>query len=286
MKKLVLLIMTALLLTACTPKAYTESLDAGKAALQKGDYDKAINQFENALEEKETQEAQDYLHFSKIMQDSITLYHSGEFEKASQTIKTLLTEKFSKNVNQKIVNQANVWAQKIEDAKTLSDVMKQNIEKGNTLLEQKQYDQAYDLFKQVADTKNVPEVASIEEMVRNAAKLAAETNQKKNDRTSEDSPNQSNEQTSNDSNKKDETKQGSANQSLTQDQAADLVKQSLNISNSSNEKVQYDHEENGAYIFRVYEFVVDNPGTGEGHTATRGWYGVNKETKKVYNAME
>ncbi len=35
------------------------------------------------------------------------------------------------------------------------------------------------------------------------------------------------------------------------------------------------------YLFRLYEFVVDEEDTGIGHTVTYGWYSVNKETKII-----
>ncbi|MDR4948998.1 hypothetical protein [Neobacillus cucumis] len=74
---------------------------------------------------------------------------------------------------------------------------------------------------------------------------------------------------------------------LTHEQAVQLVKEHLNIQSNSKVKAVYKYDaENGDYIIQVYEFVVDNPSTGEGHTATRGWYGVNKQTKVVYDAMK
>ncbi|MEH7414431.1 hypothetical protein V7266_03945, partial [Neobacillus drentensis] len=77
-----------------------------------------------------------------------------------------------------------------------------------------------------------------------------------------------------------------ANKTLTHEQAVQIVKEHLNIKSSQNVKIVYDHDAaNGDYIIKVYEFVIDNPSTGEGHTATWGWYGVNKQTKAVYDAM-
>jgi len=77
------------------------------------------------------------------------------------------------------------------------------------------------------------------------------------------------------------------NQTLTTKQAEDLVRAQLNLQPDQNVKVEYDHDaSNGDYIIHVYEFVVDNPSTGDGHTVTLGWYGVNKQTKKVYNMMQ
>jgi hypothetical protein len=35
------------------------------------------------------------------------------------------------------------------------------------------------------------------------------------------------------------------------------------------------------YLFRLYEFVLDEEDTGIGHTVTYGWYSVNKETETI-----
>ncbi|MFK9089917.1 tetratricopeptide repeat protein [Bacillus salipaludis] len=283
MKKIALLILTVLILSACTPKAYTESFDAGKAALQKGDYDQAINKFENALEEKETDEAKNYLHFAQTLQESRTLFNSGNFDAAIYSIKKLLKEKASEKLGGKVTKQANALLKEIQQAKTVSVTMKEKMIKGKTLLEDNQFDQAAAVFKEVAETTNLPDVAEIETMAKDATALLAETTKKKN------SAEQEKQQQDETAKKKEEEKQKQeeATKTLTKEQAVDLVKKYLNITSEQNVKVVYDHDaDNGDYVIHVYEFVVDNPSTGEGHTVTWGWYGVNKQTKAVYDAMQ
>ena len=283
MKKIAFLILTVLILSACTPKAYTESFDAGKAALQKGDFEQAINKFENALEEKETDEAKNYLHFAQTLQESRTLFHSGDFDAAINSIKKLLKEKASEKLAGKVTKQANALLKEIQQAKTVSVTMKEKMIKGKTLLEDNQFDQAAAVFKEVAETTNLPDVAEIETMAKDAAALLAETSKKKN--SAEQEIHQQ-EETAN-KNEEEKQKQEEATKTLTQEQAVDLVKKHLNITSEQNVKVVYDHNaDNGDYVIHVYEFVVDNPSTGEGHTATWGWYGVNKQTKAVYDTMQ
>jgi len=283
MKKIAFLILTVLILSACTPKAYTESFDAGKAALQKGDFEQAINKFENALEEKETDEAKNYLHFAQTLQESRTLFHSGDFDAAINSIKKLLKEKASEKLAGKVTKQANALLKEIQQAKTVSVTMKEKMIKGKTLLEDNQFDQAAAVFKEVAETTNLPDVAEIETMAKDAAALLAETSKKKN---SAEQEKHQQEETAN-KNEEEKQKQEEATKTLTQEQAVDLVKKHLNITSEQNVKVVYDHDaDNGDYVIHVYEFVVDNPSTGEGHTATWGWYGVNKQTKAVYDTMQ
>lgn len=41
-------------------------------------------------------------------------------------------------------------------------------------------------------------------------------------------------------------------------------------------------EEDGIhYLIHLYEFVLDEPDTGTGHTVTYGWYAVNKQTGRI-----
>lgn len=71
---------------------------------------------------------------------------------------------------------------------------------------------------------------------------------------------------------------------LSKEEARQIVIDFAQVRNNDNLKTQYDHEEGNDYIFQVYEVVDD--GGGNGHTATYGWYGVNKLTGEVYDTME
>ncbi len=67
-----------------------------------------------------------------------------------------------------------------------------------------------------------------------------------------------------------------AEQTVSQEQAIQLVRDQQGISEDSPLLVEYDHvDDSGNYIIHVYESVVDNQETGEGHTATQGWYQVS-----------
>ena len=71
---------------------------------------------------------------------------------------------------------------------------------------------------------------------------------------------------------------------LSKSQAEKLVKDYVDMENSPNLHIEYDHDaENGDYIFHVFE--VDEPSQKSGHKTTWGWYGVNKKTKEVYEVL-
>ncbi|PFN97315.1 hypothetical protein COJ85_23475 [Bacillus sp. AFS076308] len=283
MKRIILLILTALILAACTPKAYTESMDAGKAALEKGDYVQAINKLENAIEEKDTQDAQNYLHIAKTLVDSQQLYHDGEFDTAIDSIQKLLKDKAMKNSSAKIEKQANTLLAEVKRAKTVSETMKEQMVKGKTLFEGGQYDQAAEVFKGITETTDLPEVSDLELMSKDASELLTEATKKETALVQEK---QAQQEEAKQKETEEKQKQAEASKPLTSEQAVQLVKEHLKIKSNQNVKIVYYHDaENGDYIIKVYEFVIDNPSTGEGHTATWGWYGVNKQTKTVYDAM-
>ncbi|MEI2444090.1 hypothetical protein V8V73_26400, partial [Priestia megaterium] len=67
-----------------------------------------------------------------------------------------------------------------------------------------------------------------------------------------------------------------AEQTVSQEQAIQLVRDQQGISEDSPLLVEYDHlDDSGNYIIHVYENVVDNEDTGEEHTAIQGWYQVS-----------
>ncbi|NIK75298.1 putative TIM-barrel enzyme [Paenibacillus castaneae] len=67
---------------------------------------------------------------------------------------------------------------------------------------------------------------------------------------------------------------------ITSDQAIQLVKKQYKVPSSY--KINLDHlDEDGNYVIQVFEIVIDNTKTGEGHTATFGWYTVDKYSGKI-----
>ncbi|KNH21213.1 hypothetical protein ACS78_15475 [Priestia megaterium] len=73
-----------------------------------------------------------------------------------------------------------------------------------------------------------------------------------------------------------------AEQTVSQEQAIQLVRDQQGISEDSPLLVEYDHlDDSGNYIIHVYESVVDNEETGEGHTATQGWYQVSPSNGSI-----
>lgn len=68
---------------------------------------------------------------------------------------------------------------------------------------------------------------------------------------------------------------------VTEAKAIELVRKKYGISTSSPYYVEVDHMEGNSYVVHLYEVVIDDEKTGEGHTATYGWYYVDKYTGKI-----
>ncbi|PYY28233.1 stalk domain-containing protein [Paenibacillus illinoisensis] len=67
---------------------------------------------------------------------------------------------------------------------------------------------------------------------------------------------------------------------ITEKEAVKLVKNKYGY-NSSKLIVEVDKEVDNQYVVHVYEIVIDDEETGEGHTATYGWYYVDKSSGKI-----
>jgi tetratricopeptide (TPR) repeat protein len=74
--------------------------------------------------------------------------------------------------------------------------------------------------------------------------------------------------------------------SMTKEEAVQRVIDTTGIAPSETFFVEYDHQTpEGHFVIHLYEVVIDDPETREGHTATYGWYGVVLETGEVYDYL-
>ncbi|WP_156183168.1 hypothetical protein [Mesobacillus campisalis] len=74
--------------------------------------------------------------------------------------------------------------------------------------------------------------------------------------------------------------------SMTKEEAVQRVIDITGMAPSETFFVEYDHHTSeGHFVIHLYEVVIDDPETREGHTATYGWYGVVPETGEVYDYL-
>ncbi|MFV8826368.1 hypothetical protein [Alkalihalobacterium sp. APHAB7] len=80
-------------------------------------------------------------------------------------------------------------------------------------------------------------------------------------------------------NGKDEQGKKDQNGLLTEEEAIEKVRSYLDLQYDPDVNIVVDHEDNGRYLVHVFDIVPGNGGVG--HTATRGWYYVDRKTGEI-----
>lgn len=291
MKKLSLVIL-CIFLVGCTSKAYTENLDKGISEFKEGNYSQALDLFKIAEQEENTKEIDELLSITTILNDSLTALNEGEFEASVFSAKKIDGYTVEEKSNEEIYVLAKSEADRIlTDAnKAISQKadLEEKIAKGKTLLEQQKFDEAYEIFNSLISKEDYLDNKVIHSLLTEAENLGKETKENKEVHILAEQKKAEEEKQRKlvaEQAKKAE-QQKAQNAKLTKEQAVQLVRKQYDIPNKPNLFVEYDHDnEHGDYVIHVYEVVIDDPVTKEGHTATWGWYGVDPKQKIVYDAF-
>jgi hypothetical protein len=305
MKKIIsftALLSILMLLSSCSSQEYNDKLAKGKDELNKEKYQEASKYFEEAKDAKETDEVNLLLKISTLMIDGETSLENGEFENSIFSYKKVISTSNSDSQVKDVVKKAKKLIEitngKIEER----DSFKNDIVKGKILLEEKKFDEAYKIFNIISSNKNVVthkyysnlrseainlmnhSVSLKEQYLKEQEKKKIEAEQKrKEEEERKKQEEEDNKKQQEEEKKKEEVK---TNKVLSHEEAIELVKQYLNLPSNPNLRVEYDHDnDNGHYVIHVYEIVIDDANTMEGHTATWGWYGVDPNHSYVYDNM-
>ena len=357
-----------LLLTACTPKEYSQNIRTGQEQLQEENFVAALASFEKAQKEKSTKEVKVFIKAAHLLNESAEALEEGKFAESTHYAEKVQAVAGEEEMKKIIDKQAEQLISESQDLFDQQKAMEGGIAKGEEMLKKQQFDQAYRIFNQanqqqstdneiiaalskkltalidktetakkvyeeklakekaekqkqealrVAAEKQAQEEAirlaeeqkqqeekhlaaaqeqeaakAAEQTAAHQATSAAETSsveiQQTEQKTASASTTAERKQTATQQEPKQETdiKQTEEKQpaELTSSEAVQLVKNYLNINNDKMH-VEYDHMDGDNYIIHVFEVVIDDPQTNVGHTATYGWYGVNKQTKKIYDAF-
>lgn len=289
MKKILVLICALLFLGGCTPKEYLRQLENGEEELKNGNYEESIESFEKAKAKKETNTVNKLLNISNLLNESKTALENGEFEISIYNAKKIKGIKNMGKYEEIATKNADQLIQESNKLLTIKKEIESSIQKGKTLLEQNKFDEAYNTFKQAKNNelkeKNffIDVQSSLTELMQQSIE-AKKTYNEKIEAEKELAEAKKKEEAKKRA-EEEKKKQEEADKTLTHKQAEDLVRQYLDIKPNPNVFVEYDHDEGNNFIIHVYEVVVDDPNTMEGHTATWGWYGVNKNSRIVYDAF-
>ncbi|GAF63839.1 hypothetical protein BTS2_0731 [Bacillus sp. TS-2] len=301
MKKIYILsfVLLALLLTACSSQAYNEQKELAFKAIEEERYEDAKNALLLAIEKKDQEEDHLILEAVEKMMTLIENYHNGLFEEANLLVEEIENIESAADEIELLRNQAEEWKVRLLVLETQWNELGDLIEQLRELLSQKNYASAQQQLNEYENPEQSHAV--LDELLGELSELEEKIVQGLNQENTQETEGESN-HTELDENQQEEEKEKeeeveqdtvSGNQDyeappggLTMDEATNLVADFAGVSNHQTVQVQYDHENSeGHWVFQVFEVVIDNPDTNEGHSATWGWYVVNPSNGEIYDLM-
>lgn len=276
-KKALLFILALSLLAGCTTRAYETNMELGRNELKKQHYLEASEAFDKAYQDKDSAEARDLRNLSAAMSKAMTAYETSDYPTALTLVDKVINYKTSEPEGEDVYKQAKELKKEVSTAIKENEEMALKLAEGKVLLSQKQFKEAHSLFREVAES-NQPSTSKLKSEAKKLIDKTVQSEQQAGKTSETEKPEETDKQA--------ETKEASESTEFTTDEGKELVAEFIKMNDSSNLTIQFDREdEKGNYIFQVYEIVIDNPETKEGHTATWGWYSVNPETKEVEDLM-
>ncbi|MFB3166588.1 hypothetical protein P5G62_005650 [Neobacillus sp. 179-C4.2 HS] len=273
-------------LTGCGNEVFNEAMKKGKLALADRNYVEASNSFELALEEKDDNEAQILYEQTSIMVKAENFLKEKKFDEVINLLKKVQS---MKNGSSMVKKDAKEREQSTIQHKELLVKFEQDLAKTQGYITNRSFPEAEAALATLQQETSTNEllkgesakVATLAENLKSEkAKVAEEQRIVEENRKAE-------EQTKAEEAKKvAEAAEAVKPKTITKEQAIQNVKRYAEVPDNPNVFVEYEYQlENGDYVIHVYEVVIDVPATGEGHTATWGWYGVNKDSGIVYDAL-
>ncbi len=282
MKRLVfLMIVLSIFLVSCSGKAYDEALKKGYDYLENAKYAEASEQFTIALEKKETEEAEKALRVSDAMFAGWDAIRAGTFNSAVEIAHNILIDNKENEATRIVVKDAEDLLEQAEELLNLYNDIKSKIDEADLLYDNHSYEDALVIYKEIAEISHDHFV--IDNLIADAKEKISEIMALIDDEDYDVNGESDGESDSPDSGEKDGTENdddpdntidnnGSSGE-ITKANAEKIIRQGIGVHDEVNVKV--DHEDGDFYIIQVFEVV----GEGEGsHTATWGWYKVNKKT--------
>ncbi len=234
-------------------------------------YEKAIENYEQALNYKNTKDLLDKINLAKEIKES-----KANYEKAMELYnkKDYVTAlEFFKKVSKMDSKRFKLAQDKIKEC--IKTYINENLEKAKTLAKEKKYKEAYVYLDKIlaVDKENAVAKNLKEQYLKEEKELEEAQKIEDNKRIEENQKRQIKEK-----NKTKEESKNSQEKVTTKKKAEEIVKNKIGTGNNNikaiceGEKVR---EGVSYYIVHVYEVVED-------HTATMGWYYVNKDNGQVF----
>lgn len=270
-------------LVGCTStKKIEQYIEEGKNALQNENVEEAKNFFSLALEEGESEEAEQYLTVIDLAEKFMDHTEAEDFDEAIELFEKLKEHPFYNDVaflimetEEKIsivIEKRKEIDEKIEGLKELYDPEVEDMMPSELYLveSEKILEEEYISKEQIQRVRDFQKAAK-----EQAEKLFKQMDEEK-ERIEREEQRKLEQQ---------------PKKKLSVEEAKEMLYDYLVTYVYSKEALShpdvyfdFDHEnEDGNYIFQVYEVVFTDD---IGHTATWGWFGVDPDTHEIYNAME
>lgn len=295
MEKWGFLVCLLLILSGCANKEYDEALAKGYQALEEKDYEQAEASFETALaEEKDSEEAKQGQEAAKLLNEATKAYEEGEWKDVLSAV-----VKFSKEAN---FGQAGEIVQAdVEDLHAATEEMQEQVQTLEAQLttamdyrNQQSFDEALAIYQELSENQekhkaiqSLVQKASEELTVVQEEKKSYEEEQKRiaeekrlaeEKRRIEEKRLAEEKRVAEEKKRQEEEQKKKASQGVSPEQAEQIIRKAIQVPASTS--VVYDHDDGPDYIIHVYDVVEDDISS---HTATRGWYAVNKKTGEWYD---
>lgn len=312
-KSLILLFVIILLLTACGNKAYKEALEKGYNALSEQKYGDAYEHFKKALQEKDTDEALKGRKTAETMIDGWNAYDDGKWNDAIKLASKILEDDPEEQSIKTVTDDAEVLYHKANDMKQVEEQLTAELKEIEQLIKLESYEEAKERIKKLLDRELTHEkLASYQEKAEDLFEITEfkmkgkeeqnivgkqtkeqESKEEKNkgrnkQKTNHQQPHKPKKEKQNTKQKQEKEKgkedkkkeQEEAKNPISKEEAENLIRKELEIPDYV--YVTYSHEQDDDYIIQVYEISGDDEIK---HTATWGWYAVNKYTGKWSDAF-
>lgn len=281
------LLLIMIVLTACKGKDYKEALNEGYDHLEVQQYEEASESFEKALSFKKKEEAEIGKEVANSMYDGWNFFEEGAWDEAISIAYNIIDDQRDDLAIEIVQEDADLLLTETEETEKLYNETKENLDEALQLIEDEQFEDAKKLLELIINTNH--DHPLIQELIEEAQEKLNEVNKAIKDLEDEDDVDNNNNydqsnsdnQNNNDDNIDDSNENSNENNDstsnngdgLSESEIETILKQELNLTDQIN--VHVDRLEGDDYIVQVFEVI----GSGDSsHTATIGWYRVNKYT--------
>lgn len=284
MKKFVtilIIVITTFTLVGCGNKGVKKAIEEGKAAFEQRDYEKALTFFKTAIDKntKDEEVKQLYTIIDTYLK-SKALYEEGKYSEAKESLEDMTVDYtkyvikedldgLKKNIQEKLKYIEDTGEYILSSEKYILD---KNYEEGKN---------AIALLEERELTEEQKELLSDLKVKLNNLKNEIAEKDKKDEALEESNKgNNSNNSNNNDNKENSATEEEIITGPLDKEKAIKLVKKYLKDNGEYLPNfIVVDSENDKEFLIHCYD-VIDE-GNGKSHTATSGWYYVNKSNEEV-----